>query len=497
MNSYLLAFDLGTTGNKAVLVHADSGQVAASATAAYATRYTAGGGAEQSPEDWWQSAIACCKRLSVDAPDAFRRIAAIGCGGMMNGVVLVDENGFAVRDAIIHADTRSDPQCRALEVLVGRESIFRETANRLDPHLTLPKLCWLRDHEPDILKKTAFVVQAKDYLVGRLTGVTGITDPSDASLTGGFNVATRRWVPSLWDAAGIRSDLLPRIALSTEVVGRVTAAASSALDLMDGIPVVAGGGDGACASAGSGAASGTAYNYLGGTSWIGLIRDAALFDDRLSNYCCLDERVTIFGTVQAAGSSVEWVSSLFGTEGRDPARLDDEARLIAPGSDRLFFLPYLQGERSPLWDAQARGVFFGLSSHHARAHLFRATLEGVAYALRSIADVFAENGELLPGLRVLGGGAKSALWREILAGVLNRPLSVVEENSGATSLGAAFAAGVGVGVYPSLADASNLVATSDAQGPSLELVAPYEQAYAFYRTLYPLFKERFAALAEL
>jgi xylulokinase len=308
-----------------------------------------------------------------------------------------------------------------------------------------------------------------------------------------FDVAGRVWATDLVEAAGLDAGLLPRVARSMEIIGYMTAGAAAATGLTQGTPVVAGGGDGACATAGSGAGPGEAYLYLGGTSWIGLNAGAPIADDRLSHYCSLDYRITAFGTVQSAGSSLEWFAAALGGAGF--ADLDALAAAVPPGARDLFFLPYLQGERAPLWDADARAVFFGLATHHGKAELFRAVVEGVSYALASICDVFAENGAPLPTLRLLGGGAKSGLWRTILAGVTGRRLRVLSDVSSATSLGAAMAAGVGVGLFSSLADASaKLVTIAEEHKPDPDLVAAYAPRAAFFKTLYPALAERFAAL---
>lgn len=491
----LLAFDIGTTGNKAALVDPRTGSVVGSALSAYPTRYTPDGGAQQEPQDWWRSVSETCRTLRERYPQAFSRVQGIGVSGMMNGVVLIDGYGHALRPAILHADVRSVPQCRVWERAQGREAIFQATANRADPHLTLPKMLWLQEHEPDILRRAAYVVQAKDYIVGCLTGTWGITDPSDASLTGAFDVGGRTWARDVWHGAGLPLSLLPGVVPSAQVVGSVTDDAAQWTGLPTGIPVVMGGGDGACATAGAGVGVGEAYCYLGGTSWIGLRAPVPLYDLRLSNYCALDDAVTVFGTVQCAGSSVEWLAGLLGHASH--ADLDILASAVPPGARNLFFLPYLQGERAPLWDADARGVFFGLATHHGRAEVGRATLEGVGFALRSILDVFADNGHALPSLRVLGGGAKSALWRRVLAGIFGRELQTVADVSAATSCGAAMAAGIGVGLYASWNDAYAQVGIAHAEAPDSTLVAAYAPRAAFFQSLYPALQERFAALQEL
>src|SRR5579883_2510822 len=181
MDEYLLAFDLGTTGNKAALVEAATGRVSASALSNYRTYYTENGGAEQSPDDWWQSTVRCCQELQAKAPAEFAKVAAIGASGMMNGLVLTDPNGAALAPALIHADVRGAAECRAIEKQAGLAAIFNRTSNRPDPHLTLPKAMWLARQDPKLFNRAAHMVQAKDYLVGRLTGVAGQTDPSDAS----------------------------------------------------------------------------------------------------------------------------------------------------------------------------------------------------------------------------------------------------------------------------------------------------------------------------
>lgn len=500
MGAYLLAFDLGTTGNKAILVNGSTCQVVASAFAAYPTHYTDNGGAEQSPEDWWASTRQTARELAAKAPAEFGQITAVGASGMMNGLVLTDRLGQALRPAIIHADLRAVAATVDLERKVGSDAIFAATSNRPDLHLTLPKAMWATQAFRRIIERAGFIVQAKDYLVGRLTGVAGVTDPSDASLTGGFDVRRRQWVDDLWETGGVPIRLLPEVVASTQIVGRVTAQAAAATGIKEGTPVVMGGGDGACASAGSGVPTGQEYNYLGGTSWIGLVLDSPLNDDRLSAYCALDERVTVFGTVQAAGSSVEWIGRVLGIPSDEFAEMDKAAEKVGPGAGGLFFLPYLQGERAPMWDPAARGVFFGLASFQGREHLFRAVIEGVCYALRSIMDVFAANGYgryPIASVRVLGGGARSALWRAILAAVYQRPLSRVTDSSCATSLGAAMAAGVGVGLFPSVAEAARLVAVDGIEEPGITLAQAYGPRYAFFQSLYPVLRDRFAALADL
>lgn len=485
----LLAFDIGTSGNKAVLVDSRSGGLIAAATAAYPTIYTADGGAEQAPDAWWASVVRCCAQLRAEAPVAFDGTAAVGCSGIMNGVVLVDKSGNALRNAIIHADVRAARQCARLESQLGVERIHRLTSNRLTPHVSLPKLMRLQETEPEIVNKARWAIQAKDYAAGRLTGVFGFTDPSDASLTGAFNLVERRWSDELWAASGLKRDLRPGIRASTAVLGTICDAAAEATGLKKGIPVVMGGGDGACSSAGSGAAVAQPYICLGGTSWIGLIRHDPLDDLRLSSYCCLDDRVTTYGTVQAAGSAVEWIARLLGDGPESIERLENLGESAL--SDDLYFLPYLQGERAPLWDPAARGVFLGLATHHGKGDVYRAVIDGVSCALRSVLDVFSEHGAIGDELRVIGGGARSALLRRALAAAACRRLGMVVEQVSATSMGAAMAAGVGAGLYASIEEAAGKIEIKEREEPEPLSVDRYERYYNRWSRIYPAVKGLF------
>jgi len=485
----LLAFDLGTSGNKAVLVDPSTGGLIAATSAAYPTSFTSDGGAQQDPSDWWASVASCCAELKARAPRQFDSVAAIGCSGIMNGAVLIDSAGNTIRKAIIHADMRGARHCERVESELGIETIYRHTQNRLTPLVTMPKLMWLAQAESEILTRARWVVQAKDYIAGRLTQTYGYTDPSDASLTGFYDLRRGCWSEELWRASNLPRDLRPVVRKSTEILGTVSRDAAAHTGLKQGIPVAIGGGDGACASAGSGAATGQAYISLGGTSWLGTIRDEPLDDIRVSSYCCLDERVTSYGTVQSAGSAIEWAAGLLAGGAMDLDKLERLAQEAQAGD--LYFLPYLQGERAPLWDSHVRGVFLGLSSHHGRGELYRAAIEGVACALRSIMDVFAQHGALEGDLRLIGGGTRSALWCDALSALSARRLGLVAEQASATSTGASMAAGVGVGLYESIADAARLVRIERWDQSEPDQIERYEEYYRRWSRIYPLVKGLF------
>jgi len=505
-SDYLLAHDLGTTGDKATLFDAE-GRLIRSAFAAYPTLYPRPGWAEQDPEDWWQAVCKTTRQILAEVPDAASRMAGIGFSGMMNGCLLVDGAGCPLHLAMIHADVRSEAQCDRIAALAGSERAYRLTGNRLAPYFTLGKLAWLTELAPDTVAAARWCVQTKDFIQGRLTGTWGVTDRSDASLTGCFDMERGVWSAVMISAAGIQESLLPEVRHSTSIVGKVTEAAARETGLRPGLPVVIGGGDGACATAGAGAVvAGDAYHYLGGTSWVAAVTDEYRPDPqrRLSVFCGLDPaQFVLYGTVQSAGSSVDWFRNAIGVGEIGPGEdeftaLERTASAAAVGSSGLFFLPYLAGERSPIWDSRARGVYFGLTSAHGRSEMARAVFEGVAYALNSNLVALERLGLAPDTIRVLGGGMRSPLWRNIFAAMYDRPLRLLARLTEATSCGAAMAAAVGVGLYPDVASAAPRFAPlGDSQTPNPEAAAVYRRGFAFFQTLYPALSDRFAALADL
>ena len=502
----ILAHDLGTTGNKATLFGAD-GRLVASAFAPYTVHYPRPGWAEQDPEEWWNAVCAATQKLVSACPDACAELAAVGFSGMMNGCLLVDDHGAPLHPAMIHADIRSVSQCERIGSQIGEACAYALTGNRIAPYFTLGKLAWLRENAPEIVAKAHWCVQTKDFVQARLTGVWGVTDRSDASLTGCFDIENGAWSPEMVAASGVAAALFPEVRSSTSIIGKVSAEAARETGLRPGLPVVIGGGDGACATAGAGAiVGGDTYHYLGGTSWIAAVTDGYRPDPerRLSVFCTLDPAFNVlYGTVQSAGSSVDWFRETIGTGGHGPdednfAALERLAASAPAGSRGLFFLPYLAGERSPIWDARARGAFIGLSSAHRRAELARSVFEGVAYALRSNLAVLGQLGLAPDAVRVLGGGMRSPLWRAIFAAVYGRPLILMDRLSEATSCGAAMAAAVGVGLVPNLSAAAALFApVGDREAPDSELSATYARGFTFFQTLYPALSDRFAALADI
>lgn len=495
MAELILAHDLGTTGNKASLFDPE-GRALASAFCPYATAYPRPGWAEQDPAEWWRAVRESTRRLLAESDRRAGDVAAVAFSGQMMGCVPVDADGTPLRPAIIWADTRAEEEAALLAERVGAERVYRITGHRPSSSYTAAKLLWVRHHEPDVFVRTRRVLQAKDYVAFLLTGAQA-TDYSDASGTNLFDLHARRWSPEILRALDLDPDLLPPALPSATVIGSVSRRAAGETGLRAGTPVVIGGGDGACATAGAGVVGpGDAYCYVGSSSWIAFVSREPLYDpaQRTFTFAHLDpEYLFPTGTMQCAGGSYDWLERLLRPETDEPiyAELEAAAATAPVGANGLLFLPYLLGERSPHWNLHARGAFVGLTMAHGRGEMARAVMEGVALNLRIILDAFREQGAPIAALRVIGGAARSPLWRQILADVLGvgllRPRLLVE----ATSLGAAIAGGVGSGLFPGYHVATDLVRVTPGEEPRPAARRWYDELYALfqdtYRALVPVY----------
>lgn len=486
--SLILAHDLGTTGVKASLFQPD-GQVLASAFGAYETTYARAGWAEQDPFDWWAGVCAATRALLSESTAAADDIAVISFSGQMMGCLPVDATGRPLRSAIIWADQRADRQAAFLRERAGPDRVYAITGHRASASYTAAKILWLRDHQPDVYSRTHKVLQTKDYVAYRLTGQYA-TDYSDASGTNLFDLSRRSWSEEILQAIDLDPAMLPGVYPSAHVLGGVTQSAAEETGLRAGTPVVIGGGDGACATAGAGVVHASdAYNYVGSSSWIAYVTDAPLYDpeQRTFTFAHLDpEYLFPTGTMQCAGGSYDWLERLLRGDHTDPIydELEREAAQVAPGANGLLFLPYLIGERSPHWNPRARGAFVGLTMPHRRGEMVRAVMEGVAMNLRIILDAFLDQGAPIRALRVIGGGARSAVWRQILADVYGLPLLKPHLLVEATTLGAAIAGGVGVGIYDGYEVVSDLVTVSEGEEPRDSAVRQYQEIYGIFQETY-------------
>lgn len=503
----ILTYDIGTTGIKCTIFD-EMGRQVSSQVVAYQTYYPKPGWSEQDPDDFWKGAIEGTRLMLEKEPSLFSRIAVIGLSGHMNGCIPVDRFGEPLFRDIIHSDCRCGKETEQIHRVFDEKEFFNIAGNRIDPHYTLSKILWLKNHYLDLYKQTAFFINSKDYVSYKLTGTLGITDFSDASLTCMLDMKKKDWSQEIISRLNLDRSKLPQLLKSYDIAGYVTKKAAGILGLREGIPVVAGGGDGACATRGSGTTgNGDAYNYIGSSSWICTLHDQPVLDDRIFNYYDLDGvHCNVCGTIQCATISYDWVVENIGRFnegqlGKEPMdvhqQMEQLARQSIPGSNGIFFLPYLMGERTPYWDANTKGAFIGFTLFHKRSDILRSVYEGVAYALRSVLGVFEENQLSIEHLTLIGGGAKSRLWNEIMSDVYGKKLRIHRDPGEATSLGSAMAAGVGVCIFTDFESAARIVQYDQIVEPDPARMIQYDRFYEVYKMMYPALKPVYDRIAGL
>ena len=505
---FILAHDLGTTGNKASLFD-EQGKVRASSYSVYATEYARPNWAEQNPEDWWQAVCASTRELFAAAKVSPRQIACISFSGQMMGCVVLDRQARPLRNALIWADTRAIPQAQQMIAKVGMERAYRITGHRASASYSAAKIMWVRDHQPEIFAAAYKFVNAKDFIVARLTGVFA-TDYSDASSTNLYDLETYDWSPEMLAAAGLDRSVLPELHEASDVVGQVLASVAEEVGVPAGTPVVIGGGDGSCAAAGAGVVrEGSAYNYLGSSSWIAIASRQPVFDPSLRTFTWAHLMRGMYspcGTMQAAGGSYQWLRDTFCQQEKDAAELlkispyelmNLQAEKSKPGANGLLYFPYLLGERAPRWNPEARAVYFGLTMGHTRADIIRATLEGITLNLKVILDALRQQGAQIEAMRVIGGGASGRTWRQIMADIYGIPIRRPALLAEATSFGAALAGGIGIGMYQDWSLAETLTPIVDELQPNRQLTAQYEKLYDLFNRAYDTFVPLFTEVAAL
>ena len=484
----IISHDLGTTGNKATLVSNDGVMIAA-VTVAYGADFGVGGRAEQNPRDWWNAVASANLQLLDKGGVTSSSIDVVSFSGQMMGVVPVDSHGEVVRPAIIWADTRSVPQSNVLVERVGMERAYQITGHRLNATYSLSKVMWLRDTEPENFARIESVLQAKDYLAFRLTGVKA-TDPSDASGTNAFDQSTGAWSQELMAAAGLKAELFPEIVDSITVIGTVTKDAAAQTGLAEGTPVVIGGGDGPMAALGAGIVdqSSGAYAYLGSSSWVSVSSAVPLHDPLMRtmtfNHVVPGQFVPT-ATMQAGGASLAWITQVL-----SPDRDDKYEDLLAGAStaqaseDGLFFLPHLLGERSPYWNPKARAAMVGLLLHHGRENMMRAVLEGVAFNLYTGLQAFVENGTAIDSIDAIGGAAHADLLLDIFADVWGMPIGARNLVDESNAIGAAVVAGVGAGIFDDFGVATKFSRRTGVRVPDAARHHRYAGEYATFMDAY-------------
>ena len=500
MARYLLAHDLGTSGNKATL-YTFEGALVASRTAPYDTHYFNGNWAEQNPEDWWRAICLSTGELLRESGAQPSDVAVVALSGQMMGCTPVDRAGAALRPSMLYCDQRATAETRHLLSQIDLARFYRIVGHRASASYPLEKLMWVRDHEPDIYARTYKTLCAKDYINCRLTGRMA-TDYSDASGTNAFDLNTFRWSEEILALAGLDAGKFPEPMESTAILGAVTRQAAAETGLKEGTPVAVGGGDGSCAGVGVGCIRpGSAYNYLGSSSWVALTVKEPIVDPlmRTMNWAhCVPGYLHPSGTMQTAGASHNWLKNtlcqpeveLAARAGVSPYQLIDEAiASVPPGARGVLFLPYMLGERTPWWNPNARGAFLGLNLATRREDMLRAVLEGIAMNLGIIVNIF--RGHLpIDAMTVIGGGARSQVWRQIMADVYDCPVHSLNFLEEATSMGAAVIGGVAAGVFADFDVIHRFVRVDHSATPD-------PKNRQVYRNLLPVFEHAYRSLVDV
>jgi xylulokinase len=491
-----MGIDVGTTGTRAVIVRPDGHVVAAATGNHHPMQMPKPGWAEQDPANWWEATVHAVRAALEASGLKGSDIAAVGLSGQMHGVVLLDKTHAVLRPSLIWCDQRSQAQCEWITSQVGADRLIQLVSNPALTGFSAPKMLWVRDHEPKVFERTAHFLLPKDFVRFRLTGEFA-TDVSDASGTLLFDVTNRRWSKEMLSALGIDAKILPRAYESPEITGQITAETALVTGLKTGTPVVGGGGDQASSAVGNGIVlPGLTSATLGTSGVIFAYTDAPKLDPRgrIHTFChAVPGKWHVMGVTQGAGLSLRWFRDNFGAAesqyaghiGVDVYELIvREAEKIPPGSEGLLFLPYLMGERTPVLDPQARGMWFGVTAAHTRGHMIRAILEGVAFSLRDSLEIFKELEIPVREILASGGGSRGFLWRQIQADIYGKELVTLHTSEG-SAFGAALLAGVGAKVYASVEEsARQAIQVKERLSPRREDVETYDRYYQIYRNLY-------------
>ena len=487
----LLGIDVGTGGCKALLVDS-RGEVIAHATTEYPLSTPKPLWCEQDPEQWWSATSASIKKVLATANVEPGRVAGVGLTGQMHGLVLLDGHGEVLRPAILWNDQRCAEQCDEIHAMIGRETMIARTGKPVLTGFTAPKILWVRTHEPEVFRAAASMLLPKDFVRYRLTGMFQ-SDVTDASGTSLFDVGERRWSDEILETLRIPRAWLPEVTESPVACGAVSADGALVTGLVEGTPVVAGAGDQAAEAVGCGVIDDGSVSITIGTSGVVFAATKAFTPDpagRLHAYCHATAGLWhVMGVMLSAGGSLRWYRDMLGSDSYDT--LIEAAAGVEPGCEGLLFLPYLSGERTPHADPHARGAFVGLTLRHGRSHLTRAVLEGITFGLKDSLELAGALGVAVTRVRVSGGGARSAMWRQLMADILNVEVATVNVTRGA-AFGAALLAGVGVGAWPGVVDAArSVVRETDLLRPGADR-SVYDECYRRYRALYPALAPTFA-----
>jgi xylulokinase len=492
---YLLAHDLGTSGNKATLFTTE-GKLVDSVVYAYSTKWFNNNWAEQDAEVWYEAVSESTKKImkNINADD----VVGVSFSGQMMGCLCVNDQGDPLYNSIIWADMRATKEEAFMKEKIPEKEFYRITGHRASASYGLAKLLWIKNNYPKIYDNTYKMLNAKDYIIFKLTG-SFVTDYSDASSTNLLDITTLNWSTTIADAVGIDLEKMPKLHKSTDVVGHINALSAMETGLNVGTPIICGGGDGSMSAVGAKCISeGDAFCTLGTSAWNATASKSPVYDDEMRTFNWVHVVPGMFipcGTMQTAGASISWLKDQLGQLESEECSKNNKsvyeainkiAEEAEPGSAGLYYLPYLMGERSPRWNPDARGCFLGIKMETTKSDIFRSVYEGVALNLEIILQLVLGKADISQ-LVMTGGGAKSKIWCQIFADVYNVDILVPNYIEEATSIGAAVTAGVGLGIYDSFDRINDFIKIDS-------VVHPIEVNVEKYRKMKPIFEHAYTAL---
>lgn len=506
---YLIGIDLGTSATKTVLFD-EKGLAISSASYEYPMQQPHNGWAEQNPEDWYNATISTLKTVANESGVDCNDIVSLGISGQMHGLVMLDENCNVIRPSILWCDQRTGKECEELTEKLGLDTLIRVTANPALTGFTASKILWVKNNEPENFAKCRHILLPKDYLRFRLTGEFA-TEVSDASGMQLLDVPNRKWSDVMINALDIKEEYLAKVYESPEITGYINADTAEKTGLSTSISVVGGAGDNAAAAVGMGVVTqGKAFTTIGTSGVVFAHTDKPVIDSkgRVHTFCCaVPNAWHVMGVTQGAGLSLQWFKNNFcyeelqqaSAENKDVYQITDgKAKNISIGCDKLIYLPYLMGERTPHLDPDCRGVFFGISAMHTKSHFIRALMEGVTYSLYDCLIVLKEMGITPLSMLLCGGGSKSKLWKNMICDTFAIPVETAK-SSDAAALGVAVLAAVGAGIYGSVKEAcDNMVPdVTDTVNPDSNNTVEYRKYYNVYSSIYSSLKDNYKALANI
>ncbi|MBE3115345.1 MAG: xylulokinase [Actinobacteria bacterium] len=505
---FLLGLDVGTTSTRTIIID-ENGKLIASSTSDYKLITPKPGWAEQIPDDWWTASVKTIKDVIKKSNVSPEDINCIGLSGQMHGSVFLDSTGDVIRPAILWCDQRTCKQCETIYKIFSYDGFIKLSYNRALPGFTAPKILWLKENEPENYKKVSKILLPKDYIRYKLSN-NYATEVSDASGTILMNIPLRNWSDEILDGLKIKKSLLPEVFESDVISTKVSSEASHLTGLTQGTPIVGGGSDNAAGAVGSGIVkSGLISDSIGTSGVVFAHSDKPLYDPqgRVHSFChAVPGKWHLTAVTLSAAGSLKWYYEKFG-----PSReiiksfpydkgydlLNKQVERVAVGSDGLIFLPYLSGERTPYSDPNARGVFFGISYLHGPDHFARSIMEGVAFSQLDCLSLIRELNINSDRIILFGGGARSGIWRQIIADILNSKVVTLNVEEG-SAFGAAIIAGAGCGIYSSIEEGVNKIIREDNENnPIAENVEKYKKLYTIYKSLYTDLKDNFKKLSKL